>query len=83
MINNNMKFIRFITFLLMFFNWNTGYAKNMTIYDFSFKDIDGNLVNLSKFKGKPIFMVNTASRAVLPLNMKTFKIFLSILKILT
>ena len=23
-----------------------GYTKNMTIYDFSFKDIDGNLVNL-------------------------------------
>ena len=62
MINNNMKFIRFITFLLMFFNLNTGYAKNMTIYDFSFEDIDGNLVNLNKFEGKPIFMVNTASR---------------------
>ena len=62
MINNNMKFIRLITFLLMFFNWNTGYTKNMTIYDFSFEDIDGNLVNLNKFEGKPIFMVNTASR---------------------
>ena len=34
----------------------------MNIYDFSFEDIDGNLVNLDKFKGKPIFMVNTASR---------------------
>jgi glutathione peroxidase len=34
----------------------------MTIYDFSFEDIDGNLVNLNKFEGKPIFMVNTASR---------------------
>ena len=34
----------------------------MTIYDFSFEDIDGNLVNLNKFKGKPILMVNTASR---------------------
>lgn len=62
MINNNMKFIRFITFLLMFFSWNTGYTKNMKIYDFSFEDIDGNLVNLNKFEGKPIFMVNTASR---------------------
>ena len=38
----------------MFFYWNTGYAKNMTIHDFSFKDIDGNIVNLEKFKGKPI-----------------------------
>ena len=34
----------------------------MTIYDFSFEDIDGNLIKLNKFKGKPIFMVNTASR---------------------
>ena len=59
---NTMKFIRFITFLLMFFYWNTGYTKNMTIYDFSFEDIDGNSVDLSKFEGKPIFMVNTASR---------------------
>ena len=59
---NTMKFIRLITFLLMFFYWNSGYTKNMTIYDFSFEDIDGNSVDLSKFEGKPIFMVNTASR---------------------
>ena len=59
---NTMKFIRLITFLLMFFHWNTGYTKNMTIYDFSFEDIDGNSVDLNKFEGKPIFMVNTASR---------------------
>ena len=59
---NTMKFIRLITFLLMFFYWNTGYTKNMTIYDFSFEDIDGNSVDLNKFEGKPIFIVNTASR---------------------
>tara|TARA_Y100001970_G_scaffold191696_1_gene233032 strand:+ start:13000 stop:13500 length:501 start_codon:yes stop_codon:yes gene_type:complete len=40
----------------------SGYTKNMTIYDFSFEDIDGKQVNLEKFRGKPIFMVNTASR---------------------
>ena len=34
----------------------------MSIHDFSFEDIDGNIVDLHKFKGKPIFMVNTASR---------------------
>ena len=62
MINNTTKIIRLITFLLMFFYINTGNAKNMTIYDFSFEDIDGNQVNLNKFRGKPIFMVNTASR---------------------
>ena len=59
---NNIKFARLITFLLMFFYSYAGYTKNMTIFDFSFEDIDGNLVNLNKFKGKPIFMVNTASR---------------------
>ena len=62
MIINNMKFIRLIIFLLMFFYWNSGYTKNMTIYDFSFEDIDGNSVDLSKFAGKPILIVNTASR---------------------
>ena len=62
MINNTMKIVRIITFLLMFFHISMGYTKNMNIYDFSFEDIDGNLVNLDKFKGKPIFMVNTASR---------------------
>ena len=38
-------------------------AQNITsIYDFSFKDIDGKLVNLNNFKGKPLLLVNTASR---------------------
>ncbi len=57
-----MKIIRLIIFLSMFFYWNTGYAGNMKIHDFSFKDIDGNSVDLKKFEGKPIFLVNTASR---------------------
>tara|TARA_Y100000590_G_C15550894_1_gene950848 strand:+ start:584 stop:1048 length:465 start_codon:yes stop_codon:yes gene_type:complete len=34
----------------------------MTIYDFSLTDIDGDLINLSDFTGKPILIVNTASR---------------------
>jgi glutathione peroxidase len=34
----------------------------MTLYDFSFTDIDGKIVELNKFSGKPILMVNTASR---------------------
>ena len=59
---NTMKFVRIITFLLMFFHISMGYTKNMNIYDFSFEDIDGTIVSLDKFKGKPIFMVNTASR---------------------
>ena len=33
-----------------------------SIYDFNFIDIDGNSVELSKFIGKPLLIVNTASR---------------------
>ena len=37
-------------------------AENKSIYDFSFLDIEGNKVELSTFKGKPLLIVNTASR---------------------
>ena len=58
-----MKIIRIPIFLFIFFLYNQGNAKNnMTIYDFSFEDIDGNIVNLEKFIGNPILIVNTASR---------------------
>lgn len=33
----------------------------MNIYDFTARDIDGNEVNLQKFKGKVMLVVNTAS----------------------
>lgn len=33
-----------------------------TIYDFTMKDIDGNSVSLSKYKGKIVVIVNTASQ---------------------
>ena len=33
-----------------------------SIYDFSFVDIDGNFVELSSFIGKPLLIVNTASK---------------------
>jgi len=36
--------------------------ENKSIYDFNFIDIDGNLIELSTFVGKPILIVNTASR---------------------
>jgi glutathione peroxidase len=36
--------------------------ENKSIYDFNFKDIDGNLIELSSFKGKPLLIINTASR---------------------
>ncbi len=58
-----MKFRILLAFLIMFLIKNSLYAKeNLSLYDFSFKDIDGNEVNLDKFTGKPILIVNTASR---------------------
>ena len=58
-----MKTNILLVFLIMFFLNNTSYAKeNQNLYDFSFEDIDGNLVDLDKFTGKPILVVNTASR---------------------
>jgi len=37
-------------------------TEKLSIYNFNFKDIDGNPVQLSSFYGKPIFLINTASR---------------------
>lgn len=37
-------------------------AGSATVYDFTVKDIDGNQVELSKYKGKVLLIVNTASR---------------------
>ena len=53
------------TLLLILFLTITNYSmaeKNVSIYDFNITDIDNNIVNLSKFNGNPILLVNTASR---------------------
>ncbi len=58
-----MKIRFLLVFLIMFAIKNNLMADDTTnLYDFSFTDIDGNQVNLEKFKGKPILIVNTASR---------------------
>ena len=58
-----MKNINLSLFLLFFLlSSNNIMANNKSIYDFNFKDIDGNSVNLSSFIGKPLLIVNTASR---------------------
>ena len=58
-----MKIKILLTFLIMFNLKNTLLADDtLNLYDFSFDDIDGNQVNLEKFSGKPILIVNTASR---------------------
>ncbi len=46
---------------MFFFNNNT-YAKYENVfYDYTIKSIDGNLIKLSKFKNKPVLLVNVAS----------------------
>ena len=58
-----MKSLNFLLFLLFFTAINQSFAKtNMSIYNFSFTNIDGKLVNLEDFRGKPLLIVNTASR---------------------
>ncbi len=58
-----MKFKILLVFLMVFAIKNFAMANdNNKIFDFKFEDIDGNLVSLEKFTGKPIILVNTASR---------------------
>tara|TARA_B100000965_G_C19175529_1_gene576557 strand:+ start:31 stop:567 length:537 start_codon:yes stop_codon:yes gene_type:complete len=58
-----MKIKILLVFLIMFSIFKSPLAnENLNLYDFSFIDIDGNQVNLKKFTGKPILVVNTASR---------------------
>ena len=58
-----MKSLNLLLFLLFFITNNHSFSKtNMSIYDFSFTDIDGNLVNLENFKGKPLLIFNSASK---------------------
>jgi len=47
-----------LTILLAITTTLTG---NKTVYDFTVKDIDGNNVSLSKYKGKVLLIVNVAS----------------------
>ncbi len=58
-----MKIRFLLAFLIMFILKNTLMAnEGVNLYDFSFEDIDGNKVELNQFSGKPILIVNTASR---------------------
>ena len=56
-----VKKILILAVLILFSN-NTMSANNTTIYDHSLIDIDGNSIDLSVFKGKPLLLINTASR---------------------
>ena len=59
-----MKILKILSILCFFVFFNTFVMadNNSQIYDFELIDIDGNIVSLSKFVGKPILLVNTASR---------------------
>lgn len=59
-----MKNIKIFLFLIIFLltSHNIMADKGNSIYDFNFIDIDGNLIELSSFKGNPLLIVNTASR---------------------
>ena len=54
--------IIFILFFVVFFNMSLLSKENLSVYDFKFVDIDGNDIELTKYVGKPILLVNTASR---------------------
>ena len=59
-----MKNIKLFLFLLIFLLTSNKLMSdnNKSVYDFNFIDIDGNSVELSTFAGKPLLIVNTASR---------------------
>ena len=56
-----LKIVLIFTFLILF-NHNAMSKNISSIYDHTFVDIDGNNIDLSKFRGNPLLLVNTASR---------------------
>ena len=59
MFNIFYKFIYILLFLIL--TSDKVMAKN-NIYQYNFEDIDGKLLDLDDFEGKPILLVNTASK---------------------
>ena len=55
-------FNKFIYILLLIITTNESVMAGNNIYQYSFVDIDGNTLNLHEFEGKPIMLVNTASK---------------------
>ena len=61
MFNIFVKLIKFNCIFIMLITSNL-YANSVNnIYNYNFKDIDGNILDLKNFEGKPILLVNTAS----------------------
>ncbi len=56
------KVKKILIFVILMLFSNMMNAENTTIYDHNLIDIDGNSIDLSVFQGKPLLLVNTASR---------------------
>ena len=61
-VNYAMMLIDMFLFFFLFFNMSLLAKENLSVYDFKFVDIDDNNIELTQFEGKPILLVNTASR---------------------
>lgn len=59
-----MKYLAAISALAIIFtiNLNTIQAQDMSLHDFTVKDINGDDYDLSQLKGKKVLVVNTASK---------------------
>ena len=55
------KFFLYIIMISLFSNYVSADYKKLA-YDFSFHDLNGDLINLNDFKGKVIVVVNVASK---------------------
>lgn len=53
---------KIILALLLTFNFILAKEKQMNIYDFNVKTIDGEEISMSKYKGKVLLIVNVASK---------------------
>jgi len=55
-------FLRFLLILFLSFSFSIAKGDNMSIYNFTVKNIDGEDVSLEKYKGKVLLIVNVASK---------------------
>jgi len=52
---------KYLLFLMIVLSLNAG-TKEMSIYDFNVKNIDGKSISMSEYKGKVLLIVNVASK---------------------
>lgn len=57
-----MRILKLLVFLSVFIIFSLKNVMSENIYDFKIDDIDGKEIQLNKFKGSPILLINTASR---------------------